>query len=222
MSEVYGNAFVTIAATSAKDGEEGFLHERKHVKLHRNLYIRSAYEYDQSFETSKLFSRAWCYQEVMLTERILSFERSNVSFACRLSYHHDDQNILWASPVLRRGSALETIRALSRNPQDEAEEREAHRMSQEIVSLYSRRGLTFHKDKLPALAGMASRMGNAAGDRYLAGLWESNLLNGLRWRPWRGTCKSVMNKRKNTEARLGCGLLGWEPRTTSRYLRLVI
>ncbi|KAF2684687.1 hypothetical protein K458DRAFT_450611 [Lentithecium fluviatile CBS 122367] len=44
--------------------------------------------------------------------------------------------------------------------------------------------LTFEADKLAALSGVAKTTGEwCTGQRYLAGLWEANLINSLLWRP---------------------------------------
>ena len=50
------------------------------------------------------------------------------------------------------------------------------------VQDYSRLEMTFESDKMPALAGLATRMeAMRHGDRYLAGLWEKTLLFDLLW-----------------------------------------
>lgn len=50
-----------------------------------------------------------------------------------------------------------------------------------IVSSYARGNLTRENDKLVALSGIASHVRLYTGWRYLAGLWEPNLLHHLFW-----------------------------------------
>jgi hypothetical protein len=55
------------------------------------------------------------------------------------------------------------------------------------VTDYSPRQLTFPSDKLPAISGLASKFHGIAeacnrGSRYLAGLWEKDLMMELSWR----------------------------------------
>jgi len=54
-----------------------------------------------------------------------------------------------------------------------------------VVELYSLGALTYPKDKLVALSGLASAIsigeGDATGDGYLAGLWHSSLPSHLLW-----------------------------------------
>lgn len=58
-----------------------------------------------------------------------------------------------------------------------------------LVTEYSRRGLTYATDALPALSGLASRWAllNQPTSRYLAGLWESHLQRDLLWK-----CKDTL------------------------------
>ncbi|KAK0652813.1 heterokaryon incompatibility protein-domain-containing protein, partial [Cercophora newfieldiana] len=41
--------------------------------------------------------------------------------------------------------------------------------------------LTYHADRLPAVAGLASRIASAFGITYVAGLWKEDLAHGLCW-----------------------------------------
>jgi hypothetical protein len=51
-----------------------------------------------------------------------------------------------------------------------------------IVDHYSKLSLTFPKDVLPALSGLAKMfLQMRPGDRYLAGLWEQSLIDDLAW-----------------------------------------
>jgi hypothetical protein len=51
-----------------------------------------------------------------------------------------------------------------------------------MIYEYSRRKLTFESDKLPALAGIASRIQVITHDQYLAGHWRKELARSLFWR----------------------------------------
>jgi hypothetical protein len=46
---------------------------------------------------------------------------------------------------------------------------------------YSRRVITYDRDRLPALSGLARRFRDVTGDMYLAGLWKETLCSGLMW-----------------------------------------
>ncbi|KAE8450864.1 hypothetical protein EG329_005777 [Mollisiaceae sp. DMI_Dod_QoI] len=51
-----------------------------------------------------------------------------------------------------------------------------------LVEDYCSRDLSFQKDKLLAIAGVAAEIHNLCPDVYLAGLWKSHLIDQLQWR----------------------------------------
>ncbi|KAK1751356.1 heterokaryon incompatibility protein-domain-containing protein [Echria macrotheca] len=51
------------------------------------------------------------------------------------------------------------------------------------VAHLSRRRLTFSTDKLPSLAGLASKLATSGHGTYVAGLWKEDLIIGLSWFP---------------------------------------
>lgn len=50
-----------------------------------------------------------------------------------------------------------------------------------MVRYYSGLSLSFSKDRLPAIAGIAQRMADFSNDQYLAGMWKSTLRESLGW-----------------------------------------
>ena len=54
-------------------------------------------------------------------------------------------------------------------------------MWKNIVQTYSSRNLTFGRDKLPALSGLAQAMSYSGRFTYVAGLWREQLAEGLTW-----------------------------------------
>ncbi|KAF1840464.1 tol protein [Cucurbitaria berberidis CBS 394.84] len=137
---------------------------------------------------SDLYSRAWVFQERMLSPRILHFAKSQV---------------FWDCPSL---SACETLPAGLPQPMDSAAGPDRHwrgrlqepEGSQELlagaidqslgsfwktaVGKYSSCNLTKGKDKLKAFWGIAKLVRDALGTEYGEGLWEENLEDQLAWR----------------------------------------
>jgi hypothetical protein len=58
----------------------------------------------------------------------------------------------------------------------------AHRQWMKVVEEYSRRTLSKASDRLPALSGIAAEFSRYTEGRYLAGLWENKVFEGLLWR----------------------------------------
>ncbi|KAK3946651.1 heterokaryon incompatibility protein-domain-containing protein [Pseudoneurospora amorphoporcata] len=105
-----------------------------------------------------LFSRAWVFQERILSPRVLHFNEEELMWECRTSVlcecqpaHCDDQSELQAQ-----------WRAM--------------------VQEYSALNLSHGTDKLPALSGLAKQLGRMRPSaKYLAGLWSDSLHFDLLW-----------------------------------------
>jgi hypothetical protein len=70
-----------------------------------------------------------------------------------------------------------------------------YRLVQDFTSLQ----LTFHTDRLPAIAGLATEFAKGAQPRsYMAGIWKSSLLEDLLWA--RDTEREVFERRKRLAA----------------------
>lgn len=48
-----------------------------------------------------------------------------------------------------------------------------------MLEEYAKLLLTFGKDRLPALSGLAARVARETGDTYVAGFWRQDLVLGL-------------------------------------------
>lgn len=111
----------------------------------------------------KWFTRAWTFQEWLLSPRVLHIHAMTV-WDC------------WGG----NGNELEkrfpryqyphTIRSMS-----------GSRSWIDIVQDFTSRQITMDKDRLPALAGLAERYRAETGSDYLAGLWAKDLPERLFW-----------------------------------------
>ncbi|ORY17342.1 heterokaryon incompatibility protein-domain-containing protein, partial [Clohesyomyces aquaticus] len=134
MADIYENAFITIASTWAGNTSKGCFSRTKSIFLAKPDF--------------PLLSRAWTFQELLLSPRVLYF--------CA-------QQVILSVP----GSDASKLRL----------------EWQDLVQAYSRRKLTFARDRLPAIAAIAERMQDRrTNDRFLAGLWEQTILHDLVWR----------------------------------------
>jgi len=187
MGGYYENAFVTIAATSSERAAEGllkdrvgvlpakpiFFHEKdgKRVKIMTQQRKRVLWP-TPLHDLGPLSSRAWTYQEHALSRRMLHFLESELLFECQEKLISEDGN-----PIGDNQTSLISHfrRTLGTSPQ------QLWRFS---TTAYSQRNLSFVADKLPALSGVASRLQQATGFHYLAGLWKETLLEDLLWTSW--------------------------------------
>ncbi|EWZ36568.1 hypothetical protein FOZG_10561 [Fusarium oxysporum Fo47] len=192
MADVYQHSFLTIAATKSHDGSQGCFSETSHqyvAKLlpgYQDIYVRQRAPLfpDHWTQLDKnnnypLLNRAWIYQEMRLSPRVLHFCNEEVIWVCRNSQrsetgcndmdYNDGKSF---KPTL--------FACVDKAPRDK-DQFTWHRSVQE----YSRLNVTYESDKTIALAGVAQRMQHIRpGDRYLAGIWEKHLPLDLLWMVW--------------------------------------
>jgi len=80
---------------------------------------------------------------------------------------HELENRVWEGGVLNR---------------EPSERLGLDRGWEKVVEEITSRDITYWTDRLPALSGLAAKRQQATGDKYLAGLWKSNLKTELLWR----------------------------------------
>ncbi|KAI1269030.1 HET-domain-containing protein [Xylariaceae sp. FL1019] len=187
MADIYGNAFVTLAAVKSVDSDGGLFskHDDTKAKLvilrdsydgntsrilvrpsleHTAYYASHSYGLPTGTE-ARLLDRAWCYQEYILSPRILMFTDWEILWGCLAtvacncgSFSHDTRTVILESNLKTRFNRQLRSSSL----------KDLHR-------------LTFEADKLPALAGVAHRFMGKGLKRYLNGLWEETLISDLFW-----------------------------------------
>lgn len=119
-----------------------------------------------------LASRGWIFQERHLSQRILYFGKYKLSWECATHERYENISIP-VTPQIRNKS-----KADFRHPK---ELEELHQHWLHIVTTFTERARTRSMDRLPALSGIASEFQEKNGERYIAGLWRSHLLQGVLW-----------------------------------------
>lgn len=150
-----------------------------------------------------LLSRAWCFQERLLATRILHFTKTEAVFDCltcmececgALTQHQDDPLVpprriiktghkyVDGKSSMENSTPLSSIEPLptSGETKDFAQH---HELWRDLIVQYSQKRITRKTDGLPAVAGLATKWSNNLTGRYLAGIWELDLLDSLRWIP---------------------------------------
>ncbi|PMD34563.1 HET-domain-containing protein [Hyaloscypha variabilis F] len=195
MANVYQGAFLTIAATKSSSDDGGLFSTASPNHLARELrprvYARQSlphsvkwskgydFKYSNKFP---LFIRAWCYQESLLSSRVLHFAANELMWDCREKFYCE-------------GSCHEiSIYGRDRPPFPKSDHAISLNLPLElwnrwwrIVEEYSGLDLSQEKDKFPALSGLAKQVQAVLKARYLAGLWESNLFFDLLWKSHKRT-----------------------------------
>ena len=136
--------------------------------------------WDRNITKSELLKRGWVLQERILAMRILHFRGSQVFYEC-LQFRACESFPAGLPPSLHNSSNFkEAAGALEMSPKANPWPT-SFQAWQAIIEEYTRCDLTFEKDKLIAISGVASRMKEHIRCRYLAGLWEHHLLTQLLW-----------------------------------------
>ncbi|EOA82784.1 uncharacterized protein SETTUDRAFT_43617 [Exserohilum turcica Et28A] len=185
MTDVYAKSYLTISAASCKNYEQGFLKAttvETQARLttipgsqDRYIYIRP---FHRPEPRTPLMHRAWVFQERILSTRVLHLTSFEMVFLC-------DQYEAGEGGFFNR----ESVRCREKRLLYDADigvHFSAYSRWRQVVQSYSELDLTYKTDKLPALSGAARLIQERTGDRYLAGLWKSNLVAGLMWQ---ATCQ---------------------------------
>lgn len=168
MSSVYRGCTITIAATGAANGSVGCFfgppNSLRCVRLEsaanepkRSWSITQPSEY---ITWTALGHRAWSVQERILSPRVLHFGSLEIMWECKFGH------------------------ATEHSPEIARREQERYQLSarwDKIVEQYCSGALTYSKDKLVAISGIAKVAAEETGDQYLAGLWKRNIESQLLW-----------------------------------------
>jgi hypothetical protein len=194
MASVYSNSYLNIAATASSESSEPFLCTRapSHTsvsiptgsnqsskkgitgikargaltRVHKLFSTPSANVISttrRGVET-RLFSRAWIFQERYLAPRTVHFHPSELVFECRAGLRCECTGLdhFTKNPVRN----FEEISFLS---------------WYSVVEEFTSMKLTYPSDRLEALMGVAKIFSLKLGCAYLKGLWAHDMGKGLLW-----------------------------------------
>lgn len=204
MAAVYSNAVLTIAASgsagpslgmfrreeaksryvdwelgdekSMKGKEEG--NSETHV-TRRGIRVRRPLPHNTSQQP--LMTRAWVFQERLLSPRFLHFGAHELIWECMelTSCECRGLGVRWSN---RHNSWLEPKNRVSNASLTALHQKSAMEAWQSAVSDYSRLKLSYPQDIFPAISGIARRIAQATSQQYVAGLWRDWLILDLVWR----------------------------------------
>lgn len=137
--------------------------------------------------SSKLSTRAWAFQERILSARTLHFGPTEIAWECRAlcacECSATNERTGLVKSLLKDSHALQPSFSESAPSKDKHDlKRVDNAWQRDIVEEYTQLNLTKKLDRLPALAGLAARtLSFRPGDQYMAGLWRNTLADGLSW-----------------------------------------
>lgn len=205
MADIYSNAALTISASLCAEPGTSLLSDRWSCYNDENGtrqpripsdYVRIAHE-ERTFwlgpaerpshdiminhhfvsenDYAPLNARAWAFQERMLAPQTLHFHASELVWECRSSMDCE-------CGMLTEATQPHTKRDLNVLDKPDTDIFELFEAWKHVVTRYSPLGLTYERDRLVALAGLAARFAKHDLGLYIAGMWTGTLPHALLWR----------------------------------------
>ncbi|KAL5318152.1 hypothetical protein ACEPPN_013211 [Leptodophora sp. 'Broadleaf-Isolate-01'] len=206
MGKVYKYGMLNIAANIGRGCDEGIFSPREsspnQVKLpfksmkqsiSSHMYVRPGnWRYFRPSimgEDSTISARGWVLQESVLSPRTLHYSKQQMLWECEhltfaeacilpISFNQTYQGQLLAT---LDSNKMMRPASLFRNGSPQERRAAIYFAWLSVVQNYTRRSLTFQSDIFAALGGVASEFQAELRDRYLAGLFEGDLLTSLLW-----------------------------------------
>lgn len=198
LHDIFGDAVITIAASESFDGDQGFIHSRNPLgHLTCQLYLETELRYEvmppctpnclaHSFDNARyhLDTRAWVFQERILSPRTVHVTRNFIHLECRTELvcermsaagdcHH--------SGAVSKADYQSLFSVLGMEALDESFSTFFLSTWHEIVKKYSTTNLTRSEDLLVAIAGLATRVQRQSQLTWSFGLWREHLLQEMCW-----------------------------------------
>ncbi|KAI1057398.1 hypothetical protein LB507_011525, partial [Fusarium sp. FIESC RH6] len=220
MKDVYGNSWLTIAATSNPDCSSGILDNpcgdeaQAHFASFKDyLQYSGVTRQNESFSWLAvpadiktcdhekhekgacrwpLLNRGWVLQERLLSPRVLYFATASLMFSCEESVGEQEKSDLGRCPRPQH-LGITTIDINARIKVNSDEWVNDDSSWSRVIEEYSRLKLTNPDDRLSALSGLAQKVSQQLppGTKYLAGLWSCSLFQGLSWYNTQGSRRRI-------------------------------
>ncbi|KND86481.1 hypothetical protein TOPH_08877 [Tolypocladium ophioglossoides CBS 100239] len=198
MAQVYGNATLTVVAGRSADARNGYMDntldsftrggEPPPCRLPVSAPV-SGNKTDSSFlmvalprsaDIGPVFTRGWCSQERVCCRRAVIFGTQQLMFECETEYAYENGKITRPLPRFAFNQPL----PLAAQPRDVQDLREATlRKWYNFLYVYTTCHLSNPHDIFAAIAAIAQQAARVLHSRYLAGIWECDIIRGLLWEP---------------------------------------
>jgi hypothetical protein len=199
MTQVYRNAICCLAATGAQDSTQGLYLARDSPQVPQRITSSWTNQPNATYQAvnpsvsglmvleplGPLSHRAWCYQELRLSRRIIHFTKEQIIWECQETrayellpfgthkYDHDRNTIRHNLQRNMFGQDGTTSSVDGITP---------HEFWITMVQEYSVKKLARSSDRLIALSGLSRLLQKSMGSEYVAGLWRKQFELHLLWR----------------------------------------
>ncbi|KAF2503137.1 HET-domain-containing protein [Lophium mytilinum] len=218
MASIYSSASVTIIASAGEDAGAGLAGISPMKRTECGYLVAPGVRLNQRIETigdnrvdTKYYSRAWTYQEQLLSKRCLYFAKDFVRFECQTNHYceyeyiHDEllqARSRYANPFLH----LSQTRASA----EQGDWASVFAYIADFIVNYSAKHLSFSSDRLNAFMGILDVLARGIGLRFVQGVPVALIDLALLWIPAAGTIRSSSTPSDgDTEVFPSWSWIGW-------------
>jgi hypothetical protein len=191
----FQNSFVNIIGASAENFSQGFLASRSssplftfHIEIPGDprggfLYLRKYLGLQDPVSAEPISSRAWLFQEQLLSPRNIYYTSREMTWECQQTAHREsfDASVSSYSPRLEIKKFIGETNTKTGNVVDGPQEQEILDLWDSLVTMYSDKQVTLSQDRLPALAGLARLFHKVLQDDYMSGMWRKGFPESMTW-----------------------------------------
>ena len=221
MGSIYKNSVLNISADAASDPFQGIFRSCDQDRITKgaalrlpcqssrygisgNLYVnqlprRQSYDgggtEDMLLGDNIIQTRAWVFQESLLSPRRLRYAARQIAWSCRSAdlVEEDPLEMPEVSSSWQADSALDIKFPFFSTPPSilkphidlqlgpGLDEHPIIHWWYNLVTNYSLRQLTYERDRIPAFAGLAREFSERTGYHYSSGIWKEDYRRGLLW-----------------------------------------
>jgi hypothetical protein len=202
MDQIYLSATLTIVAGDGADayaGLTGFLpgsrtFNQNTTNIAGLRFVSLTAPLVKTLDNVKWNTRAWTFQEYMLSKRLLIFTEQQAYFICRLHAYSEDSVMMNIQPSTMTDEDIQEVR-IWKHPQwavdprlqiggaREISKSNSWHIFQRLVQQISERGITNHADILRSVTGVLATVGRFKHEDYICGMPISMLETALMWQP---------------------------------------
>ncbi|KAI8298360.1 hypothetical protein K4K59_002870 [Colletotrichum sp. SAR11_240] len=195
MGDIYEQAHFTIIAARAKMVEEGFLHswsiagERgfriSYVSGNGDLGSVVFWTGRGNSEPEPTETRAWCFQESILSSRVLYFGTHNSKWICAETRNQNSETLYdgWIEDSSLNLESVNNSRHLVYGVEwtTMSDSETFYSGWRDLLQYYSVMEAGQQQDRLLAISAVAKKIGGIAKNRYSAGIWMNSPSDSLAW-----------------------------------------
>ncbi|KAF2462036.1 heterokaryon incompatibility protein-domain-containing protein [Lineolata rhizophorae] len=193
MASIYGRAILTIVALSGRDASSGLPGVSPTPRNADNLQIAPALglvertNLTSLFEDSVYHTRAWTFQERILSIRCLFFSHHQAYFQCRSNTRCEDRHQAAQYEFPTETMTVSKIRSWSEAQRRRRgfAPRDDFKCYSMLVAEYTTKQMRYPSDIVNAFAGIADALASLFGWTFTAALPEELLSLALLWTPLR-------------------------------------